>query len=325
MYGVEAYIARAIESVQHQTFQNWELLIVNDGTKDRSREIAAKYEQEDSRIHIIDKPNGGLTSARLKGLENAQGDFLSFIDSDDTLHPDYLEALYSNIVKYDADVSMCSYNTINGKSVTLQHLYFSDENTILEDTDIFERYFIPQVPSIRNSADFLPSFMWLRLFRKDVINASMFVSEREVYKEDLAFSARIIGHLKRIVVVNKQLYNYYVNTGSLTQKYRENAWGMMLSLTEEIRQALDMCPNVRDNEIMIGQMISAIHFALMNAARLDYRGFKKEYNIIRSNKDVITIVNNLSYSGLRNAYLVLLFSLKIKCPYLLYWYNKKRV
>lgn len=325
MYGVEAFIARAIESVQQQTFTDWELLIVNDGTKDRSREIAAKYEKQDERIRIIDKPNGGLTSARLKGLEFAQGDYFSFIDSDDTLHPDYLEVLYSNIQKYGADVCMCSYNTVHGENTTSQHLYFTEKTTILEGDDICAKYFLPQIPSVKADAVFLPSFMWLRMFRKGVIKECMFVSEREVYKEDLAFSARIFKELNRVVVLNTPLYNYYVNDGSLTQKYRDNAWGMMLSLTKEIKQSLSTCPKIKSDDRMKGQMISAIHYALMNAARLDYRGFKNEYNIVRSNQEVKWIIGNLSCRGLRKAYLVLLISLKMNCPYLLYKYNKTRI
>lgn len=325
MYGVEAYIARAIESVQQQTFTDWELIIVNDGTKDRSREIAATYELEDSRIRIIDKPNGGLTSARLKGLEFAQGDYLSFVDSDDTLQPEYLEVLYSNIVKYDADVSMCSYNTVNGGIITPNRLYFANCSTILEGKDIFDNYFLPQVASVKKNSVFLPSFMWLRLYKRSIISEDLFVSERLVYQEDLAFSARIIKKLNRLVVVNQSLYNYYVNIGSLTQKYRENAWGMMQALSKEIEKSLNLYPNVKTDEIMNGQRVSAIHYTLMNAARLDYHGFKSEYYMIRNNMDVDEILHEISYIELRKAYLALLISLKIKCPYLLYMYNKNRV
>lgn len=325
VYGVEAYIARAIESVRRQTFTDWELLIVNDGTKDRSREIAAEYEKQDARIHIIDKPNGGLTSARLKGLEFAIGNYLSFIDSDDTLQPEYLEVLYSNIQKYDADVCMCSYNTVYGDKPTPQHLYFTEETTILENDNIFVKYFLPQIPSAKAYAVSLPSFMWLRMFRKEVVKECMFVSERGVYKEDLAFSARISKELNRVVAINTPLYNYYVNDGSLTQKYRDNAWRMMLSLNKEIEQSLSTCPQFISDDRIKGQMVSSVHYALMNAARLDYRGFKCEYNIIRNNPDVKSILGNLSCCGLAKAYLALLISLKMNCPYLLYKYNRTRI
>lgn len=277
MYGVEAYIGRAIESVRQQTFKDWELLIVNDGTKDRSRELAAKYERRDDRICIIDKSNGGLTSARLRGLEFAQGEFLSFIDSDDTLQPEYLQELYTNIIKYDADVSMCSYNIVNGGIITSQSLCFPRPKTIIEKADIFKAYFLPQIASVQKDRTNLPSFMWLRLFRKEIISEDLFVSERIVCQEDLTFSARIVKRLNRIIVINKPLYNYFVNSGSLTQKYRENAWEMMKSLTEEIEQSFEGQIKALTGEMTQSLVLYAVHFVLMNAARRDYNQFKNEF------------------------------------------------
>ena len=325
MYGVETFIARAIESVQQQTFTDWELLIVNDGTKDQSREIAADYEKHDERIRIIDKPNGGLTSARLKGLEYAQGDFLSFIDSDDTLQIDYLEALYSNIVKYDADVSMCSYNTVFGSSVTPCMLYFPNVTTIIEGDTIFCDYFLPQVKSIKKNAVFLPSFMWLRLFRRDVVTNDLFVSERMVYQEDLAFSARQVNRLKRVAVINKPLYNYYVNAGSLTQKYRENAWEMMQTLTREIECAFDGHPCALTSEKSLSSVLSAVHFTLLNAARLNYNDFKKVFADIVREKSVTKTCSMISLFSIQRSFLALVIAIRFRCPSLIYNYNKKRI
>lgn len=325
VYGVEAYIARAIESVQHQTFKDWELLIVNDGTKDRSREIASKYEQNDSRIHIIDKPNGGLTSARLKGLEYAQGDYLSFIDSDDSLQPEYLEVLYINIQNHDADISMCSYNLVKGSNTMPQSLYFGSPLTIIERGDIFEAYFLPQITSILKDRTFLPSFLWLRLFRKDVVSKELFVSERIVYQEDLAFSARIIKRLKRVVVINKPMYNYFVNSGSLTQKYRENAWEMMKLLTEEIKLSYEGQSKTLIEEMINNRSLCAVHFILMNAARGNYKQFKNEFTKVLKDNLVIMACKRISIFNIKRAYIALVISIRLRLPLLIYKYNKKRV
>lgn len=325
MYGVEVYIARAIKSVQQQTFQNWELIIVNDGTKDRSREIAAKYEQDDSRIRVIDKPNGGLTSARLKGLEYAQGDFLSFIDSDDTLQPEYLEVLYTNIKKYDADLSMCSFNRVLGNKVTPCMLYFPDAITLLVGETIFRDYFLPQLASSKKNATFLPSFLWLRLFKKEIITSNLFVSEQIVYKEDLAFSARLLKKLGSVVIVNKPLYNYHVNRGSLTQKYRENAWGMMTALTKEIEHVIKDVPGNMVNDRKQGCILSAIHFTLMNASRQDYKSFKKEFFNILKEPIVKEVICEINILDIKLAFIVVFFSLRLRCPSILYKYNQSRV
>lgn len=325
VYGVEAYIARAIESVQLQTYTDWELIIVNDGTKDRSREIAEKYALNDSRIRIIDKSNGGLTSARLKGLEFAQGDYLSFIDSDDTLQPEYLEELYRNILKYDADISMCSFNTVCGLCSTPQPLYFTDEISILKRDDIFEQYFLPQVASVKQGSDFFPSFMWLRMFKRTIITEDLFVSERLVYQEDKVLSARIHNRLNKVVVINIPLYNYYVNEGSLTQKYRENAWEMMLALTLEIKKAFYGHQSEVVRYGVLSHVLDAVHFAMMNAARLDYKSFKTEFKQVRNNDDVKLAFTFFSLSEIKRSYIVMLVALKFNCPCILYKYNKKRI
>lgn len=325
IYGVEAYIGRAIESVLQQTFTSWELLIVNDGTKDCSRDIAAKYESKDKRIRIIDKANGGLTSARLKGLEYVVGDYVAFIDSDDTLQPLYLEVLYTYINKYDADVCMCSYHTVF-RSKTIPHfLYFENKITIIEKKEIFQNYFLPQIVSIKRNSRFLPSFMWLRLFKKQVVTTNLFVSERVVYQEDLAFSARIIKKLERIVIVNEPLYNYFVNSGSLTKKYRENAWQMMLHLANEVNMAFKEHPEELTVERKYSQIISSVHFTLMNASHIDFISFRNEFRTVRNLNSVKNALHHISLIDIKPAFIILWVALKINCPYILYKYNKARV
>lgn len=325
MYNVEEYIGRAIDSVLQQTFSDWELIIVNDGSKDESRNIASKYIDIDPRIRLIDKSNGGLSSARQKGCEQAIADYIVFIDSDDTLEPQYISVLYSNIIKYRADVSMCSYNTVNGICKYSHSLYFSNKITVLEKCDVFREYFLPQVASVKRGSSFLPSFMWLRMFKRNVLTKEMFVSERLVYQEDLVFSARNFKVLSRIVVVNQPLYNYFVNRGSLTQKYRDGAWNMMKSLTKEIEYALKDYPLEEVNERKQSQILSSVHFTLMNAARLDYSSFKREFNFIIKDKTVKSVCRYFSLFTIRRAYIVLIISIRLLCPLLLYRYNVKRV
>ena len=93
VYGVEKYIAQCLESVINQTYKNLEIIVVNDGTKDRSAEIAKKYAAQDSRIKVYDFENGGISVARNRGLEIATGDYISYIDSDDWLDKRMYETL----------------------------------------------------------------------------------------------------------------------------------------------------------------------------------------------------------------------------------------
>lgn len=107
VYGVEKYIAQCLESVINQTYKNLEIIVVNDGTKDRSAEIAKKYAAQDSRIKVYDFENGGISVARNRGLEIATGDYISYIDSDDWLDKRMYETLLKSAIQNNADMVKC--------------------------------------------------------------------------------------------------------------------------------------------------------------------------------------------------------------------------
>lgn len=140
VYGVEKYIAQCLESVISQTYKNLEIIVVNDGTKDRSAEIAKDYAAKDSRIKVYDFKNGGLSVARNRGLEIATGDYISYIDSDDWLDKKMYETLLDAAMKNDADMVKCGIIETNG--ITEEKLAFSDIKIISnEQNRAFENYF----------------------------------------------------------------------------------------------------------------------------------------------------------------------------------------
>lgn len=114
IYNIENYLGRCLDSVINQTYKDLEIILVNDGSTDNSLEICESYAKEDSRIKIINKNNGGLSSARNVGLDACKGDYVTFIDSDDWVSLDYIEILYKNIIDNNADISII--NAIKVKS-----------------------------------------------------------------------------------------------------------------------------------------------------------------------------------------------------------------
>lgn len=109
VYKVEQYLHTCIESVLNQTYSNWELILVDDGSPDNCPQICDGYASKDARIKVIHKINGGLSSARNVGLDIAKGEFVGFLDSDDFWHADYLKILLDLSVKYSADIVQCSF------------------------------------------------------------------------------------------------------------------------------------------------------------------------------------------------------------------------
>lgn len=140
VYGVEKYIAQCLESIINQTYKNLEIIIINDGTKDRSAEIAKEYAAKDSRIKVYDFENGGLSVARNRGLEIATGDYISYIDSDDWLDTKMYETLLDAAMKNDADMVKCGViETNNDKE---DEIAFSSTKIITnEKHEAFENYF----------------------------------------------------------------------------------------------------------------------------------------------------------------------------------------
>ena len=99
IYNVENYLRMCLDSIQNQTYQNFECLLINDGSPDNSADICREYVEKDSCFRYFEKENGGLSSARNVGIENSRGTYITFVDSDDWLDSDYLEVLHSKIVE----------------------------------------------------------------------------------------------------------------------------------------------------------------------------------------------------------------------------------
>ena len=112
VYNVAKYLKKSIESIVNQTYTNLEIILVDDGSKDESGEICEDYSLKDSRIIVIHKPNGGLSDARNAGIKQAKGEYITFVDSDDTIDYDMIEFLYDLILKFHTKMSICCQTEI---------------------------------------------------------------------------------------------------------------------------------------------------------------------------------------------------------------------
>lgn len=123
IYNVEKYLEECVESVLCQTYQNLEILLVDDGSPDGCGAICEEYAQKDKRVKVIHKENGGLSDARNAGLDVCRGDYIVFVDSDDCIHPQMIERLYNLLMKYQADMAICSFQDIEENEMPLYAKY----------------------------------------------------------------------------------------------------------------------------------------------------------------------------------------------------------
>ena len=117
VYKVEPYLRRCVDSILNQSFQDFELILVDDGSPDSCGAICDEYAARDSRIHVIHQENKGLSGARNTGIDHANGEYLAFVDSDDKWSPYFLESLYKALKEHDADISQCRWEYMHGDEI----------------------------------------------------------------------------------------------------------------------------------------------------------------------------------------------------------------
>ena len=206
VYDVEKYLENCIESILNQTFKDFELILVDDGSTDNSGKICDIYEKKDSRIKVIHKNNGGLSSARNAGLDIACGKYVGFIDSDDSIHPRMYEILYDLIKKYESDISCCNYKKI--------YDIFKDEYENVNSLEVIE---MSNIEAIKNLYDKEIGVKLVIAFNKLYRN-NLFDNIR--YKvgrvhEDEFMAHRILYNCKKITYVDNELYYYLQREGSI--------------------------------------------------------------------------------------------------------------
>ena len=238
VYNVEEYLEGCIESILNQTFKDFELILVNDGSTDKSSEICNKYKEIDSRIKVIHKDNGGLSSARNAGLNIARGKYIGFVDSDDTIHPRMYEILYDLIKKHKADISCCNYKNI--------YTLCTEYNTDIEQAEVIE---MDNIQAINNLYDkeigVRLVVAWNKLYSKHLFDDIRYEVGR--IHEDEFIIHRILYKCRKIVYANNELYHYLQREGSIMSKisYKKKV-DALLSQSDRMRFCrkvglIDMC------------------------------------------------------------------------------------
>lgn len=226
VYNTSKYLSRCLESVLAQTLASTEVIIVNDGSTDDSETICKDFINKNGlNWKLYTKKNGGLSSARHFGWEHSSGECIVFVDSDDDLHPDYCKHMYEAIKSTDSQIAICGYNIQTEKNED-QYLPEFDA-TVIEN--VKETYCKRLIFSTDRGGR-IPGFLWMRMMKRDLISEEYFIDENKVFAEDQIFDLAYSQVVNRIVIVKEALYNYYINPGSLTLKYRPDMLEMNMNL-----------------------------------------------------------------------------------------------
>lgn len=213
MYNSEKYIEHCIESIEKQTYTNIEILIIDDGSKDNSAQIAEQIAQKYKNIKVIHKKNGGVSSARNLGIEMSNGKYITFVDSDDWIEKEAIEGLYNDLKNNNADIVRGNYyieyknrGCIKSKEQPLKNITIeknSNERNVLE-LDIINGKVL--------------AYVWLLLIKKEVIVDNKIEFKENIgYMEDTIFYIELLNTDSTIFISDRIIYHYYENLESITK------------------------------------------------------------------------------------------------------------
>lgn len=234
VYKVEHYLRKCIDSICNQTFQNLDIILVDDGSPDSCGAICEEYAKKDARVTVIHKENGGLSDARNAGSVHATGDYIIFIDSDDYIAPDMLEYLYSNMQESNADVSTCRAFDVYDSEIKAPSL---KEEIIVCGAEEFYSYILRGTKVCGE--------IWNKLFRREVVRGIEF-PKGKLY-EDIFFTADFVKNVKVACVGTAPKYYYVHRMDSITGKpYRKQLLDIIEGYEKTYRVVCESFPNLKE-------------------------------------------------------------------------------
>lgn len=204
VYKVEEYIERCVYSILKQTFVDFELILVDDGSPDKCPEICDEFEKQDTRIHVIHQKNQGLSGARNSGIEwaieNSDSKWITFVDSDDWIHPQYLEALRNAAISLQCDIAMCHFKIVET---------YSDKFLIYDKFD----YKAIAVEEIYEDERYIANGANAKLYKKQLFSEVRYPLGK--LHEDRFTTYKLLFQYEKVAAVNMPLFFYYINMNGI--------------------------------------------------------------------------------------------------------------
>lgn len=262
VYNAEPFLKEAMESLLNQTFKNFEIICVNDGSKDNSLEMLNDFASKDQRVRVIDKPNGGCGSARNMGLDNVRGEYIYFFDPDDYIDPTTFEKLYNNVIKNDSELVICNFVQFRDGEPINYNSGFNFKN-ILPNVD-FNNYTC-DYHEIKNLV--LNSFMapWFKLYKREFLERyDDFRFDLNIAFDDVPFHVKSMIRATKISFVPEYFYYYRLSNPNSVN-------------------------NTKTNQIDIFKIIDIVETFLKNEGYFDE--FKSEFYNFKINHIMLYIIS----------------------------------
>ncbi len=297
IYKVEKHLDRCIKSVINQTYKNLEIILVDDGSPDNCGNICDNYAEQDHRIKVIHKDNGGLSDARNAGIKSATGEYIGFVDSDDYISEYMYEKLYELIEKNNADISCCGVSLCTKNSIRPQAI--EEQTFVCNNEDAF-RYML-------EGKNMLNIWVWCKLYKREIFDKILF--QRGKRYEDVFFMNDLIPIINTVAVTTHPYYYYVLRDESITNSDFVTDDLNIITAYEICKNTLsDKYPSLQ-KQIEFRYIWS--HFFILDKMILERKKYKKtypfKYTVQFLRKNIIRIIRNKYFTKERKLSAILLF------------------
>lgn len=248
IYNVEPYLERCIQSILMQTFNDYEMILVDDGSTDESGRICDTYADKYDHIRVVHKENGGLSSSRNAGMGIARGEYIWWVDADDWVEKHALSQLYDAVNDDKPDIVKFNYVRVADTETSVLSSATPGKYTQKSEIDMLLRRSFVETSKFVLSA-------WSHLYKREFLQREdlCFVSEREIGSEDYLFNLQALLVASQIVVIKDTLYFYELRMGSLSQRYKENAPQKYTALYMKLRSFYNKREVLKEYEYVINR------------------------------------------------------------------------
>ena len=236
VYNASKYLSSCFESIVKQTYKNFEVIVIDDGSTDDSPKICDAIKESDSRFVVIHKTNSGAVVARMVGVAEAKGEYLVFVDSDDWVDEDYLSKFDEVILKDNPDVVCCGcYREKNG---VLYNSPMVEKEGLYNKQDI-QTYIFPHLLQAEDASYFMPS-LWAKAFRRTLYIKNQITDSRSCIGEDIAATIPCVFEAESMSIIHDSLYYYRDATNSITNSKKTFSWENIEVNAKHISEKIDL-------------------------------------------------------------------------------------
>lgn len=286
VYNAEYYLAKCVDSILSQTLTDIELILVDDGSKDSSGHICDDYAARDSRVKVIHQANQGASTARNNGLSAANGDFIGFVDSDDYIHPNMFEEMFTAALCDDCDIAMCDALTVYDDGTTEPDTINQLKgNVVLKKEDLSPNLLLEMAGAA-----------WRCIYSKKILDFHNIIFPKEMkFSEDRVFNILAFGFSNKITYIKKPFYYRYVNKHSVVHRFHSDYFECFktakIKTEDALESAWDNCDSYKNayiSQFLQGALMSINNY-YYKTSTLSHKDRKKA---------VVTLCND---SVLQNA------------------------